>query len=864
MPMDATSLRRAFIDYFVERGHTAVPSSPLILTHPTAPMFANAGMNQFVEYLAGEVPSPYPSATTVQKCVRLSGKHNDIAELGKTRRHLSFFEMLGNWSFGDYFKEEAITMAWDLCTRVAGFDGDRIWVTVHTSDDVAEALWHDKIGLPMERIQRLGDKENFWEMGEVGPCGPCSELHYDCGPEWGDSGGPALGASDRYVEFWNLVFMDKFRDENGDLSELAKKNIDTGGGMERWLMLLNDLPTVFDTDAIRPLIATAESITGKTYRSGDDRVDTALRVIGDHARNMTVIVNDGIAPSNEGRGYLLRGVIRRAVRLGYQLGVEKDLCVPLVRAAVELMGEAYPELLTNADVIADIVEREEGRFRTTLKTGSALLDDELETGKVGGAVAFKLHDTFGFPIEITEEVAEERGVPLDRGEFDRLMIEQRTRSRDAGKANASGTVKFGAEAYRELLTEHGPTTFTGYTEVESQGRVLAVLPGPDDGQVEVFLDRTPFYAEGGGQVGDTGTITSPTGTLRVLDTTPAIPGLHRHLAAVEEGQVTEGQEVTGRVDGERRDAIRRNHTGTHMLHWALREVLGPHVKQQGSLVHPDYLRFDFSHHSAVTADQLAEIERLANERVLHNEPVRAYETPMAEAQELGAIMFFGDKYGDVVRIVESGTKSMELCGGTHVNALGMIGPIKITQETSIGANLRRVFALTGAGTLGWVAERERLLATAAGLTKSKPDELPSAIERMLVRQKGLEDELKSLRAQMSAGEGKELAAAAVDGIVVVRRDGLTTDQLKDLAVSVRNEPNIRAVVVVGTPDGERVGIAAAVTKDSGLVAGELAVLAATATGGGGNAKAPEVATAGGKDVTRIDDALAAVRGRLGL
>jgi len=866
MPLEANTLRRSFLDYFVERGHTLVPSSPLLLTHPTAPMFANAGMNQFVEYLAGELPAPYPSATSVQKCVRLSGKHNDIAELGKTRRHLSFFEMLGNWSFGDYFKEEAIEWAWDLCTRVAGFDGDRIWVTVHTSDDVAEQIWHDKIGLPMERIQRLGDKDNFWEMGEVGPCGPCSELHYDAGPEWGDAGGPAHGGGDRFVEFWNLVFMDQFRDETGALSPLAKKNIDTGVGVERWLMLVNDLPTVFDTDALRPLVATAESITGKTYRAGDDRVDTALRVIGDHARTMSFVVNDGISPSNEGRGYVLRGVIRRAVRLGYQLGVDKPFCTQLVDSAIDLMGEAYPELRANADVIKDVVEREEGRFRTTLKTGSALLDEELEGGKVSGKVAFTLHDTFGFPIEITEEIAEERGAPLDRAEFDRLMAEQRQRSRDAGKASASGAPKFGPEAYRELLTDHGPTDFTGYTETESKATVLAILPGAEEGQVEVFLDRTPFYAEGGGQVGDTGTITSATGTLRVLDTTHGVPGLHRHLAVVEEGEVEAGQEVTASIDVERRDAIRRNHTGTHMLHWALREVLGPHVKQQGSLVHPDYLRFDFSHHSAVTAEQLAEIERLANERILANEPVRAYETPMPQAKELGAIMFFGDKYGDVVRVVEAGGKSMELCGGTHVNALGMIGPIKITQETSIGANMRRIFALTGARTLDWVSEREHLLAHAASLTKSKPEELPSSIERLQARQRELESELKSLRAQMAAGEGKELAAtaAATGGLLVARRDGLSMDQLKDLAVSIRNEPGVRGVVLVGTPDDERVAIAVAVAKDSGLTAGELAVEAAKVTGGGGNAKAPEVGTAGGKDVTKIDEALTAVRAKLGL
>jgi alanyl-tRNA synthetase len=863
MPLDADTLRSTFLGYFVDRGHTLVPSSPLVLTHPTAPLFVNAGMNQFVEYLAGELPPPYPAATSVQKCVRLSGKHNDIAELGKTRRHLSFFEMLGNWSFGDYFKEEAITMAWDLCTNVAGFDGDRIWVTVHVSDDDAEEIWRDTIGIPADRIQRLGDKDNFWEMGDVGPCGPSSELHYDCGPEWGEAGGPAKGAGDRFVEFWNLVFMDRFRDADGTLTELRRKNIDTGVGLERWLMLVNDLPTVFDTDALRPLVAAAESLTGRTYGAGDHRIDTALRVIGDHARTMAFIVDDGIAPSNEGRGYVLRGVIRRAVRLGHQLGVERPICAALVDAAIGVMGNAYPELRAHRDVIADVVEREEDRFRTTLRSGSLLLEEELAQGRVTGAVAFALHDTFGFPIEITEEIAEERGAPLERAEFDRLMAKQKQRSREAGRTGATVS-KFGAEAYRELLTTHGRTEFTGYTEYESKGRVLAVLPGAEDGAVEVFLDRTPFYAEGGGQVGDTGTIVSATGRVRVLDTTAALPGLFRHVGVVDDGTLEPGQEVTAVIDGDRRDAIRRNHTGTHLLHWALREVLGPHVKQQGSLVAPEYLRFDFSHHGAVGDAELAEIEHLVNGRILADEPVRAFETPMAEAKELGAIMFFGDKYGEVVRVVEAGGKSMELCGGTHVAALGMIGPVKVTQETSIGANLRRIFALTGEGTLEWMRDRERLLASAASLTKSKPEELPSAIERLQARQRDLESELKSVRAQMAAGEGRELAGTATAGVVVARRDGLTVDQLKDLAAKVRDETGIRAVVLAGTPDGERVAVAAAVASGGDLVAGELAVQAAKITGGGGNAKAPDLATAGGKDVTRIDEALAAVRATLGV
>ncbi|HET9444431.1 MAG TPA: alanine--tRNA ligase, partial [Acidimicrobiales bacterium] len=806
MTMDASKLRRAFTGFFAERGHTVVPSSPLLLTHPTAPMFANAGMNQFVEYFSGELPAPYPRATSVQKCVRLSGKHNDISELGKTRRHLSFFEMLGNFSFGDYFKADAIPLAWELVTEVVGFDGDRLWITVHETDDEAEQIWIDAVGLPPERVQRLG-KDNFWEMGETGPCGPCSEIHLDCGPEWGDAGGPAHGGGDRYVEFWNLVFMQYFRHPGGDTTDLPRKNVDTGGGLERWLMLLNDVPTVFDTDALLPLVEEASSIAGRGYRQGDDRVDTALRVIGDHARTMAFVINDGVTPSNEGRGYLLRGVIRRVVRLGHQLGVTQPMCARLVDAAASLLAEPYPELAANANMIAGVVDREEARFRSTLASGSQVLEDELAGGKVSGAVAFTLHDTFGFPIEITAEVAEERGVPLDRDGFDRLMAEQRRRSREASRqavVAASST-----EGYRVLLDEHGTTGFTGYTDYETQARIVAVFTtgGAGEGEasrLEVFLDRTPFYAEGGGQVGDTGTITSATGTLRVLDTTAALPGLHRHLAEVVEGSVEPGQEVTAAIDVERREAIRRNHTGTHMLHWALREVLGPHVRQHGSLVAPDYLRFDFSHHAAMTPDEIAAVERLANQRILADEPVRAYHTSMDQARQAGALMFFGDKYGETVRVVEAGHRSTELCGGTHVSALGMIGPVKITQETSIGANLRRIFALTGEGTLRWMNERERLLADAAALTRAKPDELPAAIERLLARQKSLDDELKAIRAAAAAGEARTLAAGADGGVVVVRRDGLSSDLLKDLAVSTRDQPGVRGVVLVGTPDGQRV------------------------------------------------------------
>ena len=872
MAMDASALRRAWIDFFSNHRHTVVPSAGLIPHHPTAPMFTNAGMNQFVPYFLDEEPTPYTRALSVQKCVRLSGKHNDIDELGKTRRHLSFFEMLGNWSFGDYFKEEAIVMAWELCTEVIGFDGDRLWATVHTSDDAAEAIWRDTIGLPGERIQRLGDKENFWEMGETGPCGPSSEIHYDCGPEWGEPGGPAAGGGDRYVEFWNLVFMDQFRHADRSLTPLPKRNVDTGGGLERFLMLLDGVPTVFDTDALRPMVAKAESLTGHRYKGGDEKVDTALRVIGDHARTMTFLVNDGVTPSNEGRGYVLRGVIRRAVRRAYQLGVDRPVLTELVATVVDHMGDAYPELRIGADGISAVVEQEEGRFRSTLRAGSALLEAELDAGQVSGDVAFRLHDTYGFPIEITEEVAEERGIPLDRAGFDAAMEQQRLRSRAAGKVT---TVTVGGEdGYRKILDGSGVTDFRGYRETESQATVVAVLPVPsgpsaEDGadgeeRVEVFLDRTPFYAEGGGQVGDTGSITSSTGTLEVLDTTYAIAGLIRHLARPVEGEVTAGQTVTASVDSVRRDAIRRNHTGTHLLHWALREVLGPHVMQQGSLVSPDYLRFDFRHHGPLTPEQVDQVERLVNERVLANEKVRAYETSMDHAREIGATMFFEDKYGELVRVVEAGGRSIELCGGTHVDGLGMIGTVRITSEASIGANLRRVFALTGAASLESMREQEAVLERAATLVRTKPESLPEAVERLLARQRELEAELKALRSEAARGGAAELVASAVDGCVVARVDGLDADGLRELATAVRADAGVRAVVLIGTPDGARVALVAAVDKTAGLVAGSLLVDAAKVVGGGGNAKAAELAVAGGKDAARIDEALDVVRSTLGL
>jgi alanyl-tRNA synthetase len=858
--MHATELRRAWTEFFVARGHTPVPSAGLIPHHPTAPMFTNAGMNQFVPYFLGEEEPPFtpPRATTVQKCVRAGGKHNDLDAIGRSLRHLSFFEMLGNFSFGDYFKAEAIPWAWEFVTDVLGLDGDRIWVTVHVSDDEAEAIWRDSVGFPADRIQRL-DKDNFWEMGETGPCGPSSELFWDFGPDLGPDGGPANPVADqRYVEIWNLVFPQYFRQAGGELTDLANRGIDTGAGLERILGVLENSPSLYAADTLRAMVDRAEQLTGARLGAGDAQADVALRLLADHGRTMTFLVADGVNPSNEDRGYVLRRIIRRAVRFAYLLGVEKLVTPGLVERCVEVMGDAYPELRSERDRVERVITNEEERFRQTLKTGSGMLDDALE--KLGtstvlpGDVAFKLHDTFGFPLDVTKEVAAERGVEIDEAGFTSAMNEQRERARAARKA---GKVDDALTArYREILDQAGPTEFTGYKEYESTARIVAVV---DD---ELFLDRTPFYAEGGGQVGDTGTITTPTGTARVLDTTYALPGLTRHTVEIVDGDISQGQEAIAAIDVERREAIRRNHTGTHLLHWALREVLGPHVKQAGSYVGPDRLRFDFSHFEAVKPDELERIEDLVNERVLDDEPVRAFETSKDEAERIGAIAFFGDKYGDVVRVLEAGSRSTELCGGTHVDATGMIGPVRILNEGSIGSNLRRIEATTGMGTLERVRADEHLLERAASILRVRPDELPERLEKELESRRALEKELEALRRAAAGGEAKTLAASAVDGVVVARRDGVDPNGLRDLALAVRDQ-GARAVVLGGLPERGGVALVAAVTKDSGLKAGDLIADAARTVGGGGG-KQPDVAVAGGKDPSKLDDALGQARAAAGI
>jgi alanyl-tRNA synthetase len=892
--MDAAALRYAFTQFFVERGHTAVPSAGLIPHHPMAPLFTNAGMNQFIPYFTGEERPPYPRATSVQKCVRIRGKHDDIDLIGRTTRHLTFFEMLGNFSFGDYFKEAAIPFAWELLTSRLGLDGERLWVSVYRDDDDAADIWHEQVGVPADRIQRL-DADNFWEMGDTGPCGPSSEIYYDRGPQFGPAGGPGGGGGEeRYVEIWNLVFMQFDRQPDGTLVPLPKPNIDTGAGLERVLMVLQDVPSVWETDVLRPIIAAAETLTGRTY-GADEKTDVALRILADHSRAVSFLINDGVFPSNEDRGYVLRRLLRRAVRHAYLIGVERPMIADLVSATVSVLGEAYPDLARNRDFITGAAAREEGRFRSTLRAGLSMLESELREGSgvVSGPVAFRLHDTHGFPIELTREIAAERGAEVDESGFEAAMRQQREQSRQAGRSTGGGAGDR-LDAYRAVLDAHGPTRFVGYSETTSTARVLEVLPadfrpepvdtderaasadGPagTDGPagadpsagnapVEIFLDDTPFYAEGGGQVGDTGTIETDSGRARVLDTTYALPGLTRHLAIIDGGEIHPGQVATASIDAVRRAAIRRNHTATHLLHWALRHVLGEHVKQQGSLVAPDRLRFDFTHYGPLSDDETARIEDLVNTQILADDDVTVTVMPKEDAEAAGAIAFFEDKYGDEVRVIGAGLESLELCGGTHVARLGQIGPFAIASEGSIGSNLRRIFATTGTSTLARFREAERQVAETARLLRARPDELTVAVERKLGDLRDAETRLRRAQQAALSGKARALADGAVDGWLVARADDLDAQQLQELANQVRQIGGLQTVVLGGSPDGSRVALVALAAKGGVATAPELISEAARTVGGGGGGRDPERATAGGRDASRLDEALDQVRARLG-
>jgi alanyl-tRNA synthetase len=847
--VEAAQLRSIFTDYFASHGHHVVPSASLI-PHDPSLLFTIAGMVPFKSYFVGEEPAPYPRAVSIQKCFRVS----DIDIIGTTQRHLTFFQMMGNFSFGDYFKEGAIAYAWGLVTEGFGLDPERLWVTVHVSDDEAAEIWRDAVGVPAERIQRL-DEDNFWSMGESGPCGPCSEIFFDKGPAFGEDGGPAHGGEDRFMEFWNLVFMQYEKQPGGTMMDLPTKNIDTGMGFERILSLLNGVESVFATDLFAPLLETASSAVGVAY-GRDEASDVALRRIAEHGRAMTMLVADGVLPSNEGRGYVLRRIIRRAILAARRAGSDRALLGSLVDATIVKEGAAYPVLVSDRDLIVEVLEREEAGFARTLRTGLALLEGARDEVLAGGAsvfpgeVAFKLHDTHGFPVELTDEIVAESGLVVDRPAFDAAMTEQRARARAHAK-----TLSLADDAhYRDLIERHGVTEFVGrdVSRYSVETTVLAVLGGEGE-QRELFLDATPFYAESGGQVGDTGVVTTETGRFEVLDTQSVAGGLIAHRGRVS-GEVLPGQSALAVIDPVRREATRRNHTATHLLHAGLREVLGDHVRQQGSYVGPERLRFDFSHGRGLREEEAAQILTLVNGDVVANEGVETIQTTKVEAEKMGAVAFFGDKYGERVRVVGAGGYSLGVLGGTHTPRLGDIGQVQLVSESSIGANTRRIEAVSGLGAFRRSYEMERALEGVAALLKTSSDDVVPALERLVERQREFEREISSLR-QSQMGHLADQIHAQFDGdLVVARLDGYSGEQLRTLAQDLQRRGR-RAVVLAGASDGKvAVVVASDETLDAQAEVKRLAVL--VGGGGGGSAR---LALAGGRDAGALDQLLDAAR-----
>ena len=863
--MDSNQIRTAFTSFFEEKGHVVRPSASLIPNDPTL-LLTNAGMVPFKPYFLGEETPPQRRVTTVQKVVRTI----DIDIIGTTKRHLSFFEMLGNFSFGDYFKEEAIAWAYEFVTERLGLDTDRLWYTVFETDDEAAEIWANHV--PADRIQRRDEKENFWQMGVPGPCGPCSEIFYDTGPEFGDGGGPAVGDEDRFVEIWNLVFMQNVQDEPYHVvGELPAKSIDTGMGLDRVAAVLQGVPSVFDIDTTSHVRDAAAAYTGLTYGESDLH-DVSLRILADHGRAVTFLIGDGVIPSNDGRGYVLRRILRRAVRHAWQYGGEGLVFPLLVEATIEAMGDWYPDLIDRSGFINQVVTREEERFRRTLVSGHQLLDAELERDEetaLSGATVFKLHDTYGFPIELTREIAAERGVEVDTAGFEIEMAEQRRRARAAWKGGDEAVAQ---EIYRSVLDVTGLTDFMGYETDIAEGQILAMVADgetmerADQGrQVELFLSRTPFYGESGGQVGDTGIIETETGTGVVVDTQHALQGLHGHRLRVDSGYLAVGQEARATIDSPRRDAIRRSHTGTHVLHWALRDVLGDHASQAGSLVEPGRLRFDFSHFTQVAPQELGEIEAEVNEKLIDNARVETIVTSKERAEEMGALAFFGDKYGDTVRVVQVGDFSTEFCGGTHTHTSSQVGPLLVTSESSIGSNLRRVEALTGLAAYQQLVDIRSGLDQAGRLLKVARPDVPARVEALLERVGTLEAELEVIRSQRRSELAVELAGQATrvgeSSLLVAAAPDLDANSLRQLALGIRDRLGSPSVVVIGSAHqtkGSLVGLVTTDLVESGVSAAEMIRGAAAELGGGGS-RDPELAQAGGPHGEKLDAALALAR-----
>jgi alanyl-tRNA synthetase len=862
----SADLRTAFLEYFRQHGHEVVPSSSLVPGNDATLLFTNAGMVQFKDVFLGQDERSYTRAASSQRCVRAGGKHNDLENVGYTARHHTFFEMLGNFSFGDYFKREAIGYAWEFLTGTLKLPAERLWVTVYADDDEAADIWLKEIGVDAARFTRIGDKpggkayesDNFWSMGDTGPCGPCTEIFYDHGPEipGGPPGSPDEDA-DRYIEIWNLVFMQYNRDAAGKLTPLPKPSVDTGMGLERLAAVMQGVHSNYDIDLFQNLIKATAALTGC-----DDLGQASLKVIADHIRSCSFLITDGVLPSNEGRGYVLRRIIRRAIRHGHKLGTDEPFFHKLVAVLAEDMGAAYPELAKAQDQVERVLRQEEERFAETLDQGMRILEEaiaKLQGKVIPGEVVFRLYDTYGFPADLTADVARERGLTLDMAGFEQAMEQQRERARAASQ--------FGVD-YGQRLELHGETEFTGYDRLADRGQVVALARGGEPAAAleageegAVVLDRTPFYAESGGQVGDRGMLEGDGCRFEVQDTQKQ-GGAFLHVGRVISGRLTVGTELAAQVDVDKRQATVLNHSATHLLHAALRQLLGEHVTQKGSLVAPDRLRFDFSHFEAVSREQLREIEDLVNAQIRVNADAETRVMSYDDAVGAGAMALFGEKYGDTVRVLRIGDFSTELCGGTHVRRAGDIGLFKIVSEGGVAAGVRRIEAVTGAQALDYIEQTERELQSVAELVKGGRDTAEDKVRQLVERSRKLEKELEQLKAKLASSAGSELASQAVEvgGIQVLaaRLDGADPKGLRDTVDQLKNKLGAAAVVLAAV-NGDKVSLVAGVTKTESarVKAGELVNMVATQVGGKGGGR-PDMAQAGGNDPSGLDQALAGV------
>jgi alanyl-tRNA synthetase len=866
--MKSKEIRQLFLDFFREKGHEVVPSSSLLPKDDQTLLFTNAGMVQFKSVFLGDETRPYKRAATSQKCLRAGGKHNDLENVGRTARHHTFFEMLGNFSFGDYFKKEATEWAWEFLTESVKLPADKLQVTVFEKDDEAEEIWKNHVGVSPERIFRLGEKDNFWQMGDTGPCGPCSEILIDQGPEL-SCGKPdcRVGCDcDRYLEIWNLVFMQYNRDASGKLTPLPKPSIDTGMGLERLSAVLQGKVNNFDTDLFAPIIQRVEGLSGKQYGS-DDATNISMRVIADHMRSAAFVLSEGLTPSNEGRGYVLRRIIRRAARHGFMLGIEGSFLFTLLEAVYDMMSDQYPEIRDNEQMSKKVLQFEEERFAHTLSSGMEILDKLVHEVKssgrdtIPGSELFKLYDTYGFPLDLAQDIAEDNALKVDEHGFNEEMELQKKRAR----ASWTGAEEEVSGVYRDILQKSGSTEFLGYDTLHSDSTVTAMIKDGElveeagEGErVEIVLDKTPFYGESGGQIGDTGTIRVNGTHIEVRDA-KKFHGLMLHVSTVQRGTLKTGTKVSAAVSEERRQSIKRNHTATHLLHAALKAVLGDHIKQAGSLVAPDRLRFDFTHFFALNDRELGEIERMVNRNILENMHVDTAESSLDEAIARGVVALFGEKYGDRVRVVKAGDFSAELCGGTHCNATGDIGPFKIVSEGSVAAGIRRIEAITGFPALEFLSAREHELKRASRLLRVNELKVSERVEKIVQDLKQSEKERERITQKAVSGSASDLLGDVVkiDDINVLahKADSLDMKSLRNMADSLKDKMGSGIIVLCSASDGQAYYVSV-VSKDltAKFHAGEI-LKAVTGGKGGGR---PDMAQGGTKDVAGIDKAISSV------